>query len=71
MTAVIHSRNDKAEEDGSGGGDAVDAEIIWGQVDLQNVALFPRLKKIVRRLEKGVEKEEESGGDGYLHLLDR
>lgn len=30
----------------------VDAETIWGQVDLQNNALLPRLKKLIKKLAK-------------------
>ncbi len=40
---------------GTDGGDAgtdlaVDAETVWGQVELQNDALMPRLKKLIKRL---------------------
>eukprot|EP00560_Eucampia_antarctica_P006318 CAMPEP_0197824310 /NCGR_PEP_ID=MMETSP1437-20131217/1570_1 /TAXON_ID=49252 ORGANISM="Eucampia antarctica, Strain CCMP1452" /NCGR_SAMPLE_ID=MMETSP1437 /ASSEMBLY_ACC=CAM_ASM_001096 /LENGTH=881 /DNA_ID=CAMNT_0043423883 /DNA_START=38 /DNA_END=2683 /DNA_ORIENTATION=- len=35
----------------------VDAETVWGQVDLQNESLFARLRKNMRKLEKKIEKE--------------
>lgn len=33
-------------------------ETIWGQVDLQNNALLPRLKKMIRKLVKSVDGDE-------------
>eukprot|EP00956_Cyclotella_meneghiniana_P028965 scaffold68964_cov78-Cyclotella_meneghiniana.AAC.6 len=36
----------------------IDMETIWGQVDLQNNALLPRLKKMIRKLVKSVDGDE-------------
>jgi len=47
----------------------VDTETIWGQVDIQNMALFSRLKKTIRKLKKNI-KNKEVGGKEYLRLLD-
>lgn len=33
-------------------------ETIWGQVDLQNNTLLPRLKKAIRKLGKGSEEDD-------------
>lgn len=55
---------------------AVDGETIWGQVDLQNASLLPRLKKRIRRLGKravaSLEKEGAEGGEEgtAIRLLD-
>jgi len=35
----------------------VEVETIWGQVDLQNNALLPRLKKLIRKLTKVTDSE--------------
>mmetsp|Transcript_22882 Transcript_22882/g.47010 ORF Transcript_22882/g.47010 Transcript_22882/m.47010 type:complete len:904 (+) Transcript_22882:114-2825(+) len=52
---------------------SVDGETVWGQVDLQNASLLPRLKKRIRRLGKRAvassEKEEEGEGMA-IRLLD-
>mmetsp|Transcript_10952 Transcript_10952/g.23698 ORF Transcript_10952/g.23698 Transcript_10952/m.23698 type:complete len:883 (+) Transcript_10952:124-2772(+) len=45
---------------------AADAETVWGQVDLQNEALLPMLRKSVRSLSKKITKE----GASSLRLLD-
>jgi hypothetical protein len=42
----------------------VDMETIWGQVDLQNNTLLPRLKKLIRKLAKS------SDGDDEIRVLD-
>lgn len=42
----------------------VDMETIWGQVDLQNNVLLPRLKKMIRKLAKS------SDGEEGIRLLD-
>lgn len=47
----------------------VDTETIWGQVDIQNMALFSRLKKTIRKLKKNIHNKE-VGGKEYLRLLD-
>ena len=56
------------EADGSadGGDMAVDAETLWGQVDLQNEALLPKLRKSVRSLAKAIDRE----GPASVKLLD-
>lgn len=36
----------------------VDMETIWGQVDLQNNTLLPRLKKLIRKLAKSSDEDE-------------
>ena len=43
-----------------------DAETIWGQIDLQNDALLPRIKKSVKALSKTIVKE----GAASVRLLD-
>ena len=45
----------------------VDMETIWGQVDLQNNALLPRLKKLIRRLNKVTDGEDSAE---VIRLLD-
>jgi U3 small nucleolar RNA-associated protein MPP10 len=60
------------EETGGGGAAdgagnlAVDAETLWGQVDLQNEALLPKLRKSVKVLVKSIDRE----GPGSVKLLD-
>ena len=55
------------EADDSADGDmAVDAETLWGQVDLQNEALLPKLRKSVRSLAKAIDRE----GPASVKLLD-
>mmetsp|Transcript_30818 Transcript_30818/g.65123 ORF Transcript_30818/g.65123 Transcript_30818/m.65123 type:complete len:970 (-) Transcript_30818:73-2982(-) len=41
----------------------VDAETIWGQVDLQNNALLPRLKKLIKKLAKRTNNAAGANGD--------
>lgn len=50
----------------------VDAETIWGQVDLQNNALLPKLKKLIKKLTKISENETSASGedDNHIRLLD-
>ncbi|KAL7518277.1 hypothetical protein ACHAWX_003123 [Stephanocyclus meneghinianus] len=50
----------------------VDIETIWGQVDLQNNALLPRLKKLTKKLAKCSPRDGESGevGANGIRLLD-
>lgn len=49
-----------------------DIETIWGQVDLQNNALLPRLKKLTKKLAKCSPRDGESGevGANGIRLLD-
>ena len=53
-------------EEEADGTAAVDAETLWGQVDLQNEALLPKLRKSVRSLAKSIDKE----GSAFVKLLD-
>ena len=46
----------------------VDAETIWGQVDIQNVALLARVTKSIRKLSKRTENTQ-ADGDYHLRLL--
>jgi len=46
----------------------VDAETIWGQVDLQNSALMSRLKKMIKKLAKRADSEEEK--EDVIRILD-
>lgn len=49
----------------------VDAETIWGQVDLQNAALMSRLKKNVKKLAKRSNDDEKRyGPDDRIQLLE-
>ena len=49
----------------------VDAETIWGQVDLQNTALMSRLKKNLKKLVKRSSNDEKKyGPDDLIQLLE-
>jgi len=51
-------------------GAAVDAETIWGQVDLQNTALMSRLKKSLKKLAKRSNNDEKKyGPEDMIQLL--
>lgn len=50
-------------------GAGVDFETIWGQVDLQNTALLPMLKKMTRKLAKRAIDEDSNQSD-LIRLLD-
>mmetsp|Transcript_2597 Transcript_2597/g.4218 ORF Transcript_2597/g.4218 Transcript_2597/m.4218 type:complete len:871 (+) Transcript_2597:124-2736(+) len=53
------------------GDDGVDAETIWGQVDLQNTALVSRLKKNLKKLVKRSSNDEKKyGPDDLIQLLE-
>lgn len=52
---------------GSADGDLVDAETLWGQVDLQNEALQGMLKKSTKKLSNSVER---GSGEQEIRLLD-
>ncbi|KAL9186080.1 hypothetical protein ACHAXT_005318 [Thalassiosira profunda] len=51
-------------------GTEVDAETVWGQVDLQTAALVPRLKKLVKKLGKRSGGEGKYGEDDVVRILD-
>ena len=52
-------------------GVVVDAETIWGQVDLQNEALIPRIKKLIKKLAKRTTNENNKYDDEELvRILD-
>jgi len=52
-------------------GVTIDAETIWGQVDLQNEALIPRIKKLIKKLTKLTTKENGKYKDDELvRILD-
>ena len=46
----------------------VDAETIWGQVDIQNMALFSKVSKSIRKLSKRT-KNTDADGDYQIRLL--
>ena len=57
----------------------LDAETIWGQVDLQNNALMPKLKKLIKKLAKKADDENEDvttnvddfdGEEDLIRILD-
>lgn len=54
---------------GPSDGDPVDAETLWGQVDLQNEALHRLLKKSIKKLAKSTEDESIDGAE-KIRLLD-
>ncbi|KAL7539195.1 hypothetical protein ACHAXR_009078 [Thalassiosira sp. AJA248-18] len=59
-----HHDDEAAEEEAAAAAAvAVDAETIWGQVDLQNGGLLPRLKKMIKKLGRRCDDNDDVVGD--------
>ena len=65
LTELYTGENESGDSIDRSMEDEVDAETIWGQVDLQNEALFNRLRKNIRKLEKKVNKVQ-AGRRGWI-----
>eukprot|EP00804_Cyclotella_cryptica_P031322 CCRYP_011121-RB/>CCRYP_011121-RB protein AED:0.17 eAED:0.17 QI:182/1/1/1/1/1/3/44/904 len=62
----------EATDNTPGSSNLVDIETIWGQVDLQNNALLPRLRKLIKKLAKS-SPQDAGGGEvasNEIRLLD-
>lgn len=68
LSSLFTGQAEESLGDESAGAD-VDFETIWGQVDLQNTALLPMLKKMTRKLAKRAIDEDSNQSD-LIRLLD-
>ena len=68
LSSLFTGQADDSLGDDTAGAD-VDFETIWGQVDLQNTALLPILKKMTRKLAKRAVDEDSKQAD-LIRLLD-
>jgi len=66
--ASLYVGETQADDDDDAG---IDAETIWGQVDLQNTALMSRLKKNLKKLVKRSSNDDKKyGPDDLIQLLE-